>query len=202
LRSSPVKAFIETGTFRGETSFLVAVQTDLPIYTCDLNPEYHCFAKDVLTGFDDRVTMVLDDSPSFLRSLLVEHTIANPFFHLDAHWYKDIPLREELRTILLSGLEDFVIMIDDFKVPTDSGFGFDRYGEISMQWSYIADIVEAFSELAVFFPAFPSSIETGARRGIILIVSGLFIEALRKLCAPALLYEEDTRTTRRDSVGH
>ncbi len=191
LRSFRVGSFIETGTFRGETSFLVAAQTDLLICTCELDPRRYSFAKKVFDGFDDRVQLVLDNSPRFLQSVLADQNIEQPFIYLDAHWFEVLPLREELESIRLSDREDFIIMIDDFRVPRDDGFGFDKYGEISLEWSYIADVVMKFQKVAVFYPSYPSSSETGARRGFVLIASGHFIQDTRTLCSPTLLYEED-----------
>jgi hypothetical protein len=53
------------------------------------------------------------------------------FFHLDAHWEGDLPLQEEIE-IILGRFPNFLIMIDDFRVPGDSGYGFDDYGRGKM----------------------------------------------------------------------
>ena len=49
------------------------------------------------------------------------------FVYLDAHWNDDLPLVEELQ-IVSAGWPRAVIMIDDFQVPGDAGYGYDDWG--------------------------------------------------------------------------
>ena len=48
-------------------------------------------------------------------------------FYLDAHWHEYLPLRDELE-IALGQFANAVVLIDDFQVPDDPGYGFDDYG--------------------------------------------------------------------------
>ena len=89
------------------------------------------------------------------------------FFYLDAHWNADLPLREEVSTIL-EHCPDYVIAIDDFHVPHDEGFGYDDYGPgARLDVSYLEPALAGDSR--VFLPGYSSENETGARRGIAIV---------------------------------
>ncbi len=66
---------------------------------------------------------------AFLR--LAAEILAPPltwvFIYLDAHWEDDLPLAEELR-IIAGAWRSAVVMIDDFQVSDDDGYGFDDFG--------------------------------------------------------------------------
>jgi hypothetical protein len=107
----------------------------------------------------------------FLNSLLTQKRFRCPLFYLDAHWYSELPLVEELRTIL-KHTESCIIVIDDFRVPEDSNFGFDRYDRTVLEWKLIQQVlVDSDCSTAAYLPAYPGSLEVGDRRGWILIAT-------------------------------
>ena len=60
-------------------------------------------------------------------------------------------------------------MIDDFQVADDPGYGFDDYGEGK---ALIRAYLEPFmvrDKLSLFYPAAPSSEETGFKRGSVVL---------------------------------
>jgi len=171
LKALEVDAFVETGTHLGRTCFLIAAQTDLPIFSSEVNEKYMRVARLFLKCFGRRVHLSSSDSVQFLDNLLTQRRFRCPLFYLDAHWYSKLPLVEELRTIL-KYVDSSVIIIDDFRVPRDSNFGFDRYGRIALEWELIQQVlVESGRGVAAYLPAYPSSLEVGDRRGWILIVT-------------------------------
>lgn len=88
---------------------------------------------------------------------------AGGFFYLDAHDSGDLPLREELE-IIFENWSDAVVMIDDFMVPHDSGYGYGDYGVGKIpSIEYLGPL--AHLRLAMFLPAKDSKAETGAKRG-------------------------------------
>ena len=166
-----VDAFVETGTHVGRTCFLIASQTGLPVFSSEVNRQYRKVAGWFLRCFGPRIHLSSMDSVSFLRDLLYHRRFKRPLFYLDAHWYRELPLVEEIRTIA-NFVESFVIVIDDFRVPGDGNFGFDRYGDTVLEWALIERVlVDSGRSMAVYFPAYGSSIEVGDRRGWILIAS-------------------------------
>lgn len=160
------EAIVETGTFRGKTTRFMRETADVPVFTVEIEPRFYVYNALQFRG-DDKIRTHFGDSRSFLKRLAAntEALGRSPFFYLDAHWLKDLPLREEIE-IVLAHWPDAVIMIDDFAVPDDAGYGYDDYGPgKALTLDYIAGI----PDIAKFFPAAPSSRETGAKRGAIVI---------------------------------
>jgi hypothetical protein len=111
------------------------------------------------------------DSRRFLQKLS-QGDVAQKlvFFYLDAHWYDDLPLNEEVG-IIANHWREFVIMIDDFQVPDDLGYSYDDYGPgKALTLDLIIPSVEKH-RLGVYFPAARSTEETGARRGCVVLAS-------------------------------
>ena len=95
-------------------------------------------------------------------------------FYLDAHWRNDLPLVEELNIILQSEI-DAVVMIDDFKVPFDAGYGYDDYGlGKSLRLEILAYL--ASMNVRIFFPRLAAAEETGAVRGVCVLSGSLAAE--------------------------
>jgi hypothetical protein len=77
------------------------------------------------------------------------------FVYLDAHWDDNLPLAEEL-AIVFAVCRNAIVMVDDFQVPFDDGYGYDDYGTgKSLIADYIEPVVAAHS-LGVFYPSTPS----------------------------------------------
>jgi hypothetical protein len=162
------RVIIETGTFRGSATEFLADGSRLPVHTVESNPRFFHYAAHRLRHRDN-VHPALDDSRSFLRRLAADAGVPKrgAFFYLDAHWHADLPLREEL-DLITEHWEETVIMVDDFKVPGDEGYGFDDYGGgRCLCLDYVRPQLE--SRLAAFFPTTPSHQETGRRRGCVVL---------------------------------
>jgi hypothetical protein len=179
--------FVETGTFRGSTCLHVASHTSLPIWSCDLDLGCHPVALIALGAMGDRVRLFQSDSRDFLHNFFRETAYKCPFFYLDAHREDDIPLLEELKIIMMNS-PTFIIVIDDFKVPSDDGFGFDVYDNTAFDWNYISSTIErADVDVGVFYPGYPSHSETGERRGYVVIATTALGERLAETVGRDLL---------------
>src|SRR5206468_11787016 len=76
--------------------------------------------------------------------------------YLDAHWNADLPLAEEI-DIIFSRCPSAVVMIDDFQVPSDAGYGYDNYGPgKALVSGYIRPAISAH-QLQAFYPSTPSA---------------------------------------------
>jgi hypothetical protein len=165
---------LETGTYRGGTTRFLADTFDLPVGSVEAVPRYFAYAQHRIAG-DRRISLSQGDSREFLRrqaDRVATRPSGSPpetiFFYLDAHWEDDLPLAEELR-IIAGTWERAVVMIDDFEVPGDPGYGFDDYGEQkSLTETYLPRVVANWTRL---YPAAPSDRESGARRGCVVLVS-------------------------------
>jgi predicted O-methyltransferase YrrM len=176
-----VDAIVETGTWLGNTTGYMAETSQAPVYSCDLDPRFHAIAKMRLAQMEG-IHLHLSDSRQFLRDLtdgaLTDRSV---FFYLDAHWTDDLPLLEELE-LIATHWRRFVVMVDDFKVPGDPGYGYDDYGSGRALVLETLEASLAKYELVAYFPAASSQEETGRRRGSILLAPrGDFSERLSHL---------------------
>jgi hypothetical protein len=151
-------AIVETGTFLGATTELIS-ETGLPVFTIELLPRNYGFA---LARFWRRqnVKLLRGDSRTALLRLFDEalHPLSGltVFFYLDAHWNDDLPLAEEI-DIIFSRCPLAIVMIDDFEVPGDAGYGFDDYGPgKALVSDYIRPAISAH-QLQAFYPSTPSA---------------------------------------------
>ncbi len=136
--------------------------------TVEFYPRYFGFAWLRLLRYP-RIHLHLGDSRSFLEEVTGRTAWKGRpvFYYLDAHWSDDLPLKEELETIF-SRSPEAVVMIDDFKVPDDSGYRFDEYGPgRALDLEYVSQA--RTPSLATFFPAVPSEKETGSKRGCVIL---------------------------------
>ena len=163
-------AYVGTGFFAG---------TALPVYTTEIHPRFFSYSKLHFLFNRKVIHLYNQDSRSFLRTLSENRSVPKEdvFFYLDAHWGKDLPLKEELE-IIFSNWKRPIVMIDDFAVP-DSDYGFDDYGSgKALNLKYIESAVAAH-KLAVFFPMATSAEETGTKRGSVVLcpeMTGVEIE--------------------------
>ena len=181
------EAIVETGTYVGCTTQFFAKNTGVPVYTVESNPRSFQLARRRLKSFPN-VHSARADSVEFLRGLpLAPET--RTFFYLDAHWEERLPLATEVESIA-SRFSRFVIMIDDFAVPGDAGYGFDDYGP-GKQLSLRDFPFNKDPRMSVYFPSRHSSQESGSRRGSVFLVSSEMCHAVDSLdcLMPAKLTE-------------
>jgi hypothetical protein len=157
---------LETGTHLGTTTELMA-ETGIAIVSVEGNARNFGFARMRLRRFRN-VELRFGDSRIEARRALDLHRNAlkeQPLFaYLDAHWNEDLPLAEELGEVF-GRCPTAVVMVDDFRVPDDPGYGYDDYGPgKALDQSYVSPAVAAF-RLAVLYPVLRSAEETGQRRG-------------------------------------
>jgi hypothetical protein len=174
-----IKRIIETGTFRGTTTEWFS-QFGLPVETVELNQRYFAFSKVRLSGRNN-VRLHLDSSVAFLKKIVREETRNDAhLFYLDAHWEKQLPLREELQ-LIFNNIGRAVVIVDDFKVEDDLGYGFDSFSpEMTLDLTYVKN--SALPPLFGFFPSIGSQHETGMRRGwIVLTTDRDFAEKLKQI---------------------
>jgi len=161
-------AVVETGTFRGITTEWLADITTCPIYTCEKNKRYFLQARRRLEN-KKNVHISLEDSRKFISKLAgTELAQKRVLFYLDAHWEQDLPLREEI-TLIFNSFEHPCVVVDDFRVPFDTGYSYDDYGKGKV---LSLEILEGLltPEIQVAFPSTPSALDSGARRGALVLM--------------------------------
>jgi predicted O-methyltransferase YrrM len=167
-------AIIETGTYRGITTEWLASIFGVQVYSIELEPYFFHYSSFRLRS-DRRVALFRGDSQAVLRQFSTNPTIPKRrvLFYLDAHWGDDLPLKAELEAVA-DGWDDSVVIIDDFEVPGDPGYGFDDYGEgRRLSVDYLPSL-----SASRFWPRADSRNETGFRRGSIILGFGEAAKAL------------------------
>ncbi len=163
-------ALIETGTYRGTTTEFMARHFAGPIHSCEIDRRCFQGSRRKLARFS-QVELTPSDSRPFLRYVLSRLKPAAPLLvYLDAHWWDDLPLREEIEIILASG-HDAAILIDDFEVPDDSGYTFDDFGPGKR---FCLDMLDFMADRPepLFYPRARSEAETGSKRGAVVLSTG------------------------------
>lgn len=166
-----ISAIVETGTFRGTTTEFFADLCPGPVFTIEADKRLYGYSRARLFGRRNIVSL-LDDSRSGLRGMVGNKRLKGKrvLFYLDAHWGSDLPLAEEI-DLVFSNWNEAVVIVDDFKVPHDSGYGFDDYGMgKALTLDFISELIHKY-KLTTLFPTAPSTRETGMRQGCIVLVA-------------------------------
>ncbi|MGI8760117.1 MAG: hypothetical protein ACR2LF_02200 [Jatrophihabitantaceae bacterium] len=167
FRSIAFGQVVETGAFRGNSTEFFAQVSGLPVTTIEHNLRYADYTRRRCSIYQD-VTVHVGDSREHLRTIAPAGDGPAVFYYLDAHWGPDLPLRAELEIIRSTG-RPAVIMIDDFQVPDDPGYSYDDYGPGA---SLVPEILRGLGleQWPWLVPQAPSSAETGAARGCVVLV--------------------------------
>jgi hypothetical protein len=173
FRAAGCSVFVETGSYLGSTALLAARLFRCPVHTSEVITRFWLMARARCVPFP-AIHVVRGDCRRFLSGLRGPLSDATPFIYLDAHWYADLPLEEEL-ALIASSWPRCVVVIDDFEVPGDPGFGFDRYDGKALS---IERICARWRENpsagpTIYFPNYRAREELGPkRRGYVVLVFG------------------------------
>jgi hypothetical protein len=160
LKKYLFSCIIETGTHVGETTGYLAMQSNLPVHSSEINQNMYSLARMRLKNVPG-IHLYRSDSREFIKDLSADPELIRneTFFYLDAHWRKDCPLVDEIEQIA-SRWGKFVIMIDDFQVPGDDGYGYDRFSAFQkMNISLIRSTMQKHG-MRAYFPSIPSAEES------------------------------------------
>jgi hypothetical protein len=150
------QSFVETGANTGWTTRFICRQGK-PVHAVEIAPNFFKQAKQNLND-QPQAHLTLGESSEFLYTLC-NNTLSRrdlAFFYLDAHWRDRLPLAEELNIIAIHHARA-VVMIDDFKVEDDSGYGYDLYeGGQEITLAFLHDEILKHG-WQVFFPVLPSA---------------------------------------------
>lgn len=181
LNSIDFSAIVETGTFRGTTTEFLHQASGLRVYTVENAAKNYGYAK-VRFLANRKISVSFGDSSPFLRELSMKPMMVakQTFFYLDAHWKEDLPLRQE-NEIIFNNWKNSLVMVDDFQVPGDEGYGYDDYGEgNTLALEYLSPLAPL--GLTAFFPTESSTSETGKKRGcIVLVRNARLVEKVRNM---------------------
>lgn len=167
LQQLGIQACVETGTYLGETAQALA-SYGRPVFTVEVDPQLYEQAHKRFSDID-QVRVYKNDSRSFLEDLRVNPIcpLQRVLFYLDAHWFFDLPLRGEVEWIVKHWRRS-VIVIDDFQVPGDPGYQYDKYPNVGDLTPEYLKPLQIYG-LRWFWPTLPAAMESGARRGCVVL---------------------------------
>jgi len=161
---------VETGTEYGFSTKYFS-QFSNKIMSIEKSKPIFFMAKNNLIG-EKNIKLILNDSKNL--NLILNNEDINPesestvFFYLDAHAEDDYPLIEEI-SLILNKFKNFILVIDDFEIPGDDGYGYDSYRGRKLNIKFIKKLLS--KKEYIFFPNVHSSNETGRLRGYVLITN-------------------------------
>lgn len=172
----PFSAFIETGAYVGTTTEHFA-RTGMPVMSCEAMLDNFLVSALRLSRYQN-VALELSDSRTFLRKVLGQPSgaLRCPLFYLDAHWFDDLPLPEELN-IIFASLPEYFVVVDDFEVPGSSYFH-DRYENGNeLTFKFVMPRLDLSTQPVFMVPANASTEETGPRKGTLFVAPRALYEA-------------------------
>jgi hypothetical protein len=157
---------IETGTFEGGTTIFLA-QNFKNVFSIECDEPSFKKAESNIKNANVNVNLIFGKSEEVLPSIL--NTISNnTIFYLDAHWYNDCPLKNELQLIKKFNLKP-IIAIHDFLVPDSKKLGYDTYNGQSFTYEWLKEELDAIYDKKYNY-FYNNDIDSeGAMRGIIYI---------------------------------
>ncbi len=190
IERARVTCAIETGTFHGVTTEYLATIVN-SVVSVEVDPFYYSVAAERLSEATN-VTLHLGDSRTVIHALSIQPSFTDQvtLFYLDAHWGDDLPLADEL-TMIGASWSRAIVVIDDFEVPGDSGYGFDNYGPgVRLDRT----ILPPRAKWRGAYPSIASEQETGSRRGWVVLTSPELSHVLEQpgLAAPWALSPPET----------
>lgn len=156
---------VETGTFKGNTTAFFATIYDT-VHTVEISHDFFLEAEASLRQFPNAICHE-GSSPAFLRNILPILADRPVVFYLDAHWYNDWPLLDELTEISKTHKNNCVIVIDDFKVPLRADVPYDTHcinGEFyDYSYSYIKSHIERIFKDYTIHYLIPKNVQSRAK---------------------------------------
>lgn len=173
----PFEYAVETGTFRGDTTVFLADTLGCDVWTVEVDPGSAASVRRHLVRRSD-LHLHEGDSRAFIGDLAPRLRSGRTFFYLDAHWNADLPLWGEI-ALILDAWDDPVILIDDFAVPDDEGYGYDDYGPGQvLDRDHLAPLLP--EQFSYWWPTTPSWVETGGTRGCVVVARDDHREVLKQ----------------------
>ena len=168
VRKAQCGVFVETGTSHAATAIGIRRFLRIPVWSCEINRRDYLISCGVTAGMSG-ISLFNLDSREFLKQTIAKLKASGeiPFIYLDAHEgaldLNSLPLADEIRIIL--ELDSFVVMIDDFRVPSADEFKWGTYGGVDVELALIQDQLRSANIGKCYFPNYSPSSDTGYTSG-------------------------------------
>lgn len=152
---------VETGTWQGETTKFLGFLFD-EVHTIEVDVDTFNSTLVKLRPYRN-IDMHYGDSGILLHSLLPTLKDKRVLFYLDAHWFDNWPLLQELEEIGRTHRDNCIVVIDDFKVPGRPDIPYDAYNPHECSYEYIkATLNQVFSDY-VYYYVIPKDVNSRAK---------------------------------------
>lgn len=173
--SEKSKFYIETGTHKGHTfSYMAKKYSHIECLGCEPARGRFDIVKKRIKDFENS-TVFNETSQIFMRRLKSDHKniFEGPtLFWLDAHSKMfEWPLAEEL-TFFTKYMKSGSILIDDFHVPGQPQFRYNKYGKQRYTYAYASKFLDKEKKYKVYSPTYKKSKVNQVLTGWILIQFG------------------------------
>jgi len=157
------KLIVETGTLIGNTTEFFAQFSFAKVVSYEVSKFFFLIARNRLFKYSNCDLILKDSTEGILDNTnFSEKTL----FYLDAHGYDfNLPLESELDHI--KNFDNFVILIDDFKVENNNEWKFDSYDGFELS---LDNLNIDFDNLNIYFPNYDSSLD-GRQKGFVIITN-------------------------------
>lgn len=169
IKENKISWIIETGAYYGATTKHLSLWTD-KVDSIEVVEENYKKAVENNSG-NPKIDFHLGSSEKVMDTLFAgfnkKGRRPNLLCFLDAHWQEYNPLLDEL-AIIAKWKWKPIIIIHDFLVPDKSELGFDTYKDITYEWSWIAEKIDAIYGKEGYTYEYNTE-AVGAKRGVIFI---------------------------------
>lgn len=163
-----IDTVIETGTFEGGTTSFLSKKFKRT-FSIESNEHNYNVSINNLKNVGSTAKIIFGKSNEVLNDLIINESIDDKtIFFLDAHWWDNYPLRDELNIIAKNKLKP-VIIIHDVLVP-ETKLGYDcMENNIPLDFFYIKDKIELIYDTQYRYWFNDDIYSSGAKRGTIYI---------------------------------
>ncbi len=163
------KLIVETGTLIGNTTEFFAQFSFAKVVSYEVSKLFFLIARNRLFKYKNCELILKDSSEGILSNTNFSE---KTFFYLDAHGYDfKLPIENEINHI--KNFDNFVILIDDFKVDTNPEWSFDIYKGFELS---LDNLNIDFNNLNIYFPNYDSSLD-GRQRGFVIITNEVSLDS-------------------------
>lgn len=138
-----IDTIVETGVHQGGSTLVFSHMVP-KVYAIDILQESIDYAKNYVEKINkrDNVTFITGDSPIVLSQIMPDLNVEKTLFFLDAHWWENWPINDEILTIEKN---KGIIVVHDIVVPDHPELGFDSYNDQPFNYEFIQEALSAWS---------------------------------------------------------